>query len=368
MKSKITLFILALSVSLQGFAKDNDRFARIVLFIPSDAEAPENFEARLGSLAIRTEALLSENFKRWNRPVERREIFARNDDGTVKVTLVKGNLLNPKGRAALPELTKKAIAGATKQLGLKSGGPPIIWWTFYNYEGVKGFRGGASGGGGGRAINAYPKGDELIRVDMELAGGNLVEVSLKGTIHEFGHALGLPHIGPRPNLKLGNSLMGPINKAFWRKSGTNDVRVYINEASIAALWKHPIFRKDAMTNPRMPGKISVENLDVAESKDAKTIVIKGRLSADATAHSVIALDSERGKYGDYWARSYTAAIDPDTGIFEISIAEPFEKGTLFLAFAFDNGLTTSNGKRRFQQGSSIEISYITKDGRRVFQK
>ncbi len=367
MKLKIALSILALSVSPLGFAKDNDRFARIILFIPSDAEAPKNFEARLASLAVRSEALLSENFERWKHPVERSEIFARNDNGTMKVTLVKSDLLNPKGRGALPEVREKAISGAKKQLALKPGGPPVIWWIFYDYPEVKGFQGGARGSGG-IAINAYPKGDDLIRVKTELAGGDLAEMAIKGTIHEFGHALGLPHIGPRPGLKLGNSLMGPINRAFWRKSGTTDVRVYINEASIVALWKHPVFRKEASPNPRMPARFSVGNLDITESRNGKTTVIKGELSAGNSAHSVIVLDSERGTFGDYWARSYASAVDPDTGGFEVSITEPFETGTLFLGFAFENGMNTSDGKRPFQQGSSVEISYVTKGGRRIFKK
>jgi len=264
-------------------------------------------------------------------------------------------------------LRKKAIAGATKQLGLKAGGTPVIWWIFYNYPDVKGFQGGARGSGG-VAINAYPKGDDLIGIETELAEGNLADMAIKGTIHEFGHALGLPHIGPRPALKLGNSLMGAINKAFWRKSGSNDVRVYINEASSVALWKHPIFQKEATPNPKISAKVAVGDLQVAESKDGISIVIKGKLSAKNPAHSVITLDSEQGRYGDYWARSYVAKIDPDTGEFQISVTEPFEKGTLFLSFAFDNGMTTSDGKQPFQQGSSIEIPYSTENGQREFQR
>ncbi len=367
MRLKLPLLLSFLFIPLFGFAKDNDRFARIILFTPSEAEPPEDFKVRLGSLAIKTEAIFSKSFVQWERSVERKEIFARSDDGTVKVTLVKGNLLKAKGMAALPELRKKAIAGATKQLGLKAGDASVIWWIFYNYPEVKGFQGGARGSSG-VAINAYPKGDDPIGIETELAEGSLADMSIKGTIHEFGHALGLPHIGPRPGLKLGNSLMGPINKVFWRRSGTSDVRVYINEASIAALWKHPIFRKEVTPSPKAPAKIAVVNLDVTEAKDGKSIVIKGKLLARNPAHSVIALDSEPGRYGDYWARSYVAGIDSNTGTFEISVTEPFKKGTLFLAFAFDNGLTTSDGKRSFQQGSSIEIPYTTIKGRREFQR
>ena len=71
------------------------------------------------------------------------------------------------------------------------------------------------------------------------------EMAIKGTIHEFGHALGLPHIGPRPGVKLGNTLMGPTNRVFCSRTGPDDPRVYLSEASAAALWKHPVSRKES---------------------------------------------------------------------------------------------------------------------------
>ncbi|MCH1407737.1 MAG: hypothetical protein L7V87_01785 [Verrucomicrobiales bacterium] len=111
---------------------------------------------------------------------------------------------------------------------------PVIWWIFYGYERVKGFQDGARGTGGIN-INAYPKGDELIPTDAELATGKLNDMAIKGTIHEFGHALELPHIGPRPEVDLGNSLMGPVNRAYWSRSGFVHVRVYLTQASAFAL-------------------------------------------------------------------------------------------------------------------------------------
>ena len=340
-----TLCTTSLLTTATGIAADSDngRFARIVLFTAADAEPPENYQARLASLALRSEAFFADGFDHWQRPIERQKIFARDAEGKIQVTLVTGELLQPKGRAALPELRKKAVEGATKQLGLKPNGAPVIWWIFYDYPEVKGFQGGARGSGG-IAINAYPKGKDLIDVDTDLAEGVLNEMAIKGTIHEFGHALGLPHIGPRPALDLGNSLMGPINKAFWQKAQSDDTRVYLNEASAAALCKHPIFRKEALLNPKMPKDIEVENLEVSESPDRKQVIVRGTLKTGtggdakvSAAHSLIVLDSERGQYGDYWCRSYVAPIDPASGKFEVSVSEPYAKGTLFLSFGFDNG-------------------------------
>lgn len=65
MRLKLSLFLSVLFIALSGFAKDNDRFARVILFTPSEAEPPVNFKARLGSLAIRTETIFSKSFVQW---------------------------------------------------------------------------------------------------------------------------------------------------------------------------------------------------------------------------------------------------------------------------------------------------------------
>jgi len=347
-------------------AAPNERVARVVLFIPKDAEPPENYQQRLGSLATRAESFFSKWMKHWNYPAERSQIFARDEKGAVEVTVVRENLSNTSGREALPEIRQKAVRGASIQLGLKPRAE-VVWWVLYDYPGVKGFQGGARNFGG-LAVNAYPPGTEAIDQKAELASPAFNDVAIKGTIHEFGHALGLPHIGPRPDLKLGNTLMGPINRSFWGRNAGNDPRVYLSEASAAALWKHPIFRKESTPTPPMPAKLTVDDLDVADTPDGKGITVRGKLTADLKAHTAIVLDSERGRYGDYWERSYVGKIDPETGTFEVIVSQPSQRGTLFLSFCFDNGVNTADGKKAFQQGTPIEVPYQATDGKRQFDK
>jgi hypothetical protein len=367
-KSIPIIFVLVLSalVVLSANGEENGRFARLALFIPADAEPPENYEARLGSLGLRTEAFFAKWMAHWKRPIERTEIFARNEDGSIAVTLVKGKLMNAEGRAALPEIRAKAVKGASSQLGL-SGSDGTIWWIFYHYPGVKGFQGGATKSGG-MAINAYPDAEGEIDPSVDLAAPAMAEQNIKGTIHEFGHALGLPHIGPRATLDLGNSLMGPVNKAFWSKAGGDDIRVYLDEASAAALWKHPLFQKKATPDPAMPTDVNVTGLNITESKDGTQVFVRGELSASLSAHTAVLLDSGRGQFGDYWAKSYSSPIDGSTGEFEITIDEPFEKGTIFLLFCFENGSNSADGKMPFQRGSSIEIPYEGAGGARRFRQ
>ena len=364
MKSLLSICLTLLVTTALSSAAPNDRFAQIILFVEEGAEPAANYKKRLNSLALRTEAFFTNQLKRWNRPVERTQIFARNEKGNVQISVVKGKLLNPAGRAALPKLNTMAINGAAKQLDLKKSGPPVVFWIFYDYPGVKGFQGGARKSGG-VAVNKYPAAETLIHIKADLASPALNETAIKGTIHEFGHALGLPHIGPRPRRKLGNTLMGPINKVYWRRTKTEDPRVFLSEASAAALWKHPIFKKESSPNPKMPAKVDIENLATTSPDDQQKIIITGKLNSDQKAHTVVALDSERGKFGDYWERPYVAGIDPE-GNFKLEINAPRTQGTIFLSFSFENGINTSDGKKTFQQNSAISRSYSTKEGKRVF--
>ncbi len=346
----LPILLAALPVTAE---ESNDRVARIVLFAAEEAKVPENYQARLGSLAVRTEKFFEDGMKQWERPAERSEIFARNEAGEIVVTLVRGKLLNANGRAALPELQRKAVTGASQQLKLNPQAK-TIWWIFYLYPGVKGFQGGARGTGG-LAVNAFPENTENVDPSWELASEPMVVDALKGTIHEFGHALGLPHIGPRPGLDLGNSLMGPINKSYWGKTGTDDERVYLNEACAALLDHHPVFQAKQTAEPDMPDKLEVAGLSASRLDDG-SIQVQGTLKSSINADTVVAVDSSRHQFGDYWARSYTGRIDPETGVFQITISEPFESGTLHLGFCLENGINT-DGQKVFQRGSELTIRY-----------
>lgn len=358
------LFLLFCGPVVSGLqAADNDLYARVILFLPEDTEPPEKYEERIASLAVRAETFFAHWMKHWKRPIERKQIFARNADGVVNVTTVHGQV-KAKGRAALPEIRQQAIDRASQQLSLKPN-QPTVWWILYDYPDVRGFQGGARGIGG-VAINAYPAGTELIGKDAELASPELAEMAIKGTIHEFGHALGLPHIGPRPGLDLGNSLMGPIIRSYRGRTGSNDARVHLSEVAAATIQKHPIFQNQAVALPKMPQAIRIADLEVSESGDHAEIVVQGVLKANAPAHTAVLLDSERSQFGDYWARPYAATVDPKTGEFKIAVSEPFPKGTLYLSFCFENGVSTADGRKSLQRGSAVEITYKGEKGSRTF--
>jgi hypothetical protein len=201
-----------------------------------------------------------------------------------------------------------------------------------------------------------------------LATEKLNDMAIKGTIHEFGRAPGLPHISPRPEVDLGNSLMGPVNRDYWSRSGSDDVRVYLTQASAFALWKHPIFRKQRTPNPSYPKEVKFENLQFKEADDGKNILVTGSLKSSDPAHSVIAYDSERGQFGDYWARTYVAPIDEKTGAFAVTVTSPHKSGSLFLSFNLESEINTSDGQKPFQRGSSISARYAVPSGERKFER
>ena len=75
------------------------------------------------------------------------------------------------------------------------------------------YRGSGNSKDGGWAVLNYTNLPGTIPLDREVAAGFHDKVFLKGCIHEFGHALGLPHIGPKVELRRGNWLMGPVARA-----------------------------------------------------------------------------------------------------------------------------------------------------------
>ena len=156
--------------------------------------------------------------------------------------------------------------------------------------------------------------------------------------------------------------MGPTTPSFRRKSKSKDERVYLNEASAALIWKHPIFRKDGNRRASKPTRFKVD--DLACQEDDKGIIrVSGRLSSDRKAHSVVVFDSASGNYGNYWIRSHAARIDGE-GNFELKFWSPNDGGRLFVQFCFEDGYNTGDGKK---QKTQVKIPYTGKPGARKFR-
>jgi hypothetical protein len=196
---------------------------------------------------------------------------------------------------------------------------------------------------GGWAIVNYDSLAGEIQPDQGLAAGFNGKYFLKGTIHELGHAFGLPHLGPDVALGLGNSLMGPTTAAYSAQDGPKPEQVYLTASAAAMLWKHPAF-SGVSTN-----KISLPLVELADYKavydrSSNCINISGRLISNQSAHSVILIDDQGRPQDEYWVQSFVGRIGIQ-GDFQIKINNPAKvNGHYQILFCFNNGLVTGNGK------------------------
>jgi len=158
----------------------------MVVFVPPDAEPPADYQERLESLGIRTEMFFSKWLKRWGYKTERSEIFDRDEEGRIRVEVVKGELTDVKSKDTVirevTKITNKTMEKRTK-LGRNSG---VHYWIFYQYPGAKGFRGGKK-----RAVARYPRGGTgALDLKAKLGSEEMEKSQTKAAIHEFGHAFG----------------------------------------------------------------------------------------------------------------------------------------------------------------------------------
>jgi hypothetical protein len=341
------------TLGARPFSPDGRKFAyasfeppppqvRIILFTASDKTPPAEAPARLTKIADAAERFFFAEMKRWKYPPAVSRIFKRNPDGTVEITYVKGDRLSSDSYYDTSDCDQEALQKAKRQLRIEGDGH--IWWTFvYVGDRPKRFfdwRGFGSSRDGGSAVVNYDTIPGEIRPDLGLEVGFNCEYFLKGTVHELGHALGLSHMGPDLSLNLGNSLMGANHSVYVERKHPNADKVYMDEASAAILWKHPVFSGTAKDRQRQPS-VKLVDYKPAYSRASNRITLAGKLVSDMHAHSVFVIDDQSGD--EYWQISHVARIAPD-GTFRIAIDNPPRAdGHFRILFCFDNGMVTGDG-------------------------
>src|SRR5690606_18294486 len=115
-----------------------------------------------------------------------------------------------------------------------------VWWVWV-YAGdppvrFQSFLGSGNAAQGGLSQVNYTNIAGKIAVDDDIASPFLEEITLKGCIHEFGHALGLPHNGPLEQADLGMPLMGATIINYRNRMKNKERRGYLSDASAAILW------------------------------------------------------------------------------------------------------------------------------------
>jgi len=328
---------------------------RIVLFTPSDVEPPAGARRRITQIADFTERFFVRWMTYWKYEPARKAIFRRDGAGAAEVLFVKGDQPSSSGRYNGPGFQQEVIEKAVRQYGIPR--HRHVWWIFV-YLGepprrFSDFCGEGDSQEGGWSLMNYPTVPGEIQAEDELGGGFLATIALKGGIHELGHALGLPHIGPNPAKRLGNSLMGPTIDNYARQLGAKDHRVHLTEASAAMLWKHPLFSGTAQDRSVLPS-VALSGYRGRYDPGRRRVELSGQLTSNGHAHSVVVIDNMAQKPGPYWKRGYAARL-ADDGTFRVAIDEPVPSdGQYEIYFCFDNGVVTGDGKRQSEPSALLK--------------
>ena len=342
---------------------DQPQLVKIVFFTPSDRAVPDGVQHRLTQIADAAELFLFTEMNRLGYPAGVKRLFARGPDGQVEVLHVQGDQPAASGKYAKPDHAPEVIRRATEQYHVTGEGN--VWWIFV-YLGdrpafFKDWHGTGDVRAGGWAMINYDSVPGEIRPELSFTTGFNRECRLKSTIHELGHAFGLPHLGPDPTLGLGNSLMGPNPGEYATRFYPHDDRVYLSAAAAAMLWRHPIFSgrpRDGFAPPRVK---LVDYQPVFNAAD-NTVTINGRVVATPLPHSVVLLDT-RGSTDEYWFPNYASRLASD-GTFRLTINQPAKTdGVYLILFCFDNGLVSGDGAHAtFEKRGQIQKFYAYREG------
>lgn len=335
----------------------------IIFFRPSDLPVPDGVAQRLTRIADTTERFLFTEMRRHGYPPAATNLFRRAPGGHVEVVFVRGEHPAASGAYAKPNYAPAVIAQAMRESHLDP--ESKVFWIFI-YLGDRPVRfedwqGTGDARNGGWSMVNYDTIQGEIRPDLALTEGFNYEYKMKSTVHELCHALGLPHTGPDATLGLGNSLMGPNPPGYAARKGPRPDHVYLDASSAAMLWKHPIFSVVAMGAPH-ECRVKVTDYRARFDPARDTVTISGRVTGQATPHSVVVIDS-RGEKDGYWSRSYAARVATDGG-FEIQVVDPAKTtGVYRILFCFDDGLVSGDGEHgSFDNRGEIHKRYRFADG------
>ena len=202
---------------------------QIVMFTPSDVELPEDYKERMKEVVDYSEWFFDKWMKHWGFSCDNPLKIKRDEDGNPVLWRIKGKYTDASGTYdKLGYASTEVIPAAEAKYGMPKGNQ--TWWII-SYPGPpsSAFRGGGNFRGGTSSANFTPNTGELIKTgDDNLATGAAATFKMKAVIHELTHALGIAHIGPLENDKLGNSLMGSTNNSYHKIYPADD-RVYLTQ-------------------------------------------------------------------------------------------------------------------------------------------
>jgi hypothetical protein len=324
-----------MSVAAADQANSEKPVFRVVLFTPSDVEPPAGVRERLTEFVEYSQVFYAKWMNHWGYECENPLPVELDEDGYPEIFYIKGRHDEASGAYAQVGFQDEVIQTACRQHQLDPRGQ--VWWIFtYRGPASRGFRGGGNAQRGGTSTSIYdPALEGYLDIDDHLGGDAAMEMKSKAAIHELGHAFGLPHIGPLSSDKLGNSLMGPVIRAY-RSRYPNEPRVYLTRASAAMLWKHPLFSGTTKDREIVP-TLELRNFLVKHNADAKSMTVTGKVDSNYRAHSVVIANESKANRSDYWRKCFVGRVAED-GSFKVEITElDHADGQLKIVACFNNG-------------------------------
>jgi hypothetical protein len=267
----------------------------------------------------------------------------RDEDGIPVIYFIRG--AEP---AASGQYDKVGIQGAIREQAISEHSIPregSSFWIFVygtKLRASRGWGGWDDERGNGLTLLVWQTAEGNVHADDPLAGGVPELINLKGYLHELGHTMNLPHIGPTEKQDLGMSLMGPNARTYRQARSNLEERVYLTPATAALIWKQPQMTGRYAGNPEVP-KVDVRNFRTVYNARDERFQLTGRLVSNVAAHSIVAIDIPSEGPGDYWKKAYMARLT-DEGEFELFVDELLPaSGVMKVVFCFENGAFTGTG-------------------------
>lgn len=333
--------------------------AQVVLFTPSDvtAPSPDVYLPRLHDFGLYAEVFFNKGLRDWGHHPKRKEIFERDQNGKITVIHVKGDLKAAGDEYKKQWISRQVLGKLRSEHKITTAGN--LFWIFV-YLGDppakhSNYRGSGNSRDGGWAVLNYTNLPGKVDLAQDAVSSFHDRLFLKGCIHEFGHALGLPHIGPKTELGKGNTLMGPITRIYAYHKKPDRTKAYLSEASAAILSAHPVFTGDPTLRRKLP-QTSFADLKADYDQRANGVSVTGQINANHDVHRIIVVDDANDKIGGYWVKAFVAKPGPQ-GKFAVSIPRPQKcSGKMKVLAVHTNGAFTGNGQKHGIESASL-LSY-----------
>ena len=335
----------------------------IILFTPADVAPPKAYQERISQMVDYSEAFLRHWLNKWGHE-DAVMPFIRSAGGQVEVRLFQGE--QPAAQYT-PVAVRAEVMDALRAEG-RINQQKQVWWIMV-YAGdpparFEGFLGGVGNDIGGWAVCNFDTTPGRINPAEPLGSDFLAKLMLKGMLHELGHGLGLPHVGPLQRDRAGNNLMGPTHINWRRIRGEGEKRVYLTEAEAAILAQHPAFRGVPDERGTLPS-LTVTDIKCAGNPRQGTMVLRGRVKASERAVLALVADESEERPGEYWTKTYVGKVEKD-GTFKVLVSEAARcAGNLRIWFVFEDGDHTGDGRRR-SRPSGFAVPYTYGEGRWTF--